>query len=108
MDDVYDVTDHDPDSDFGVFVRAKDRGMPTFTLTAGDISSDLMVDFWVLVQLRVRHDLAMGRTLEQALDHVRNRFDIPVYHEALNDAKLDGAARIAEAMRNFPNRKLAD
>jgi len=104
----YDDGAVEPDSDFGVFVRAKDRGMPTFTLVAGDASADLVVHFWVLTQLRVRYFMGIGMTMAQAVQEVRDNFSIPEYPYVLGDKKLDGAARIAGAMRNFPKRKLAD
>jgi hypothetical protein len=96
------------DSDYSVFVKAKDRGEKTFTIRAQDVTGDLVVDFWTMVQLRVRVNVRHGMTVPEAIDAVRTTFGIPKYPDAFNDHKLDGAARIAEAMRDHSPRKLAD
>lgn len=104
-----DTTDvKETDTDFKTFVKAKDRGQVTFTLVAQDISADLVVDFWTMTQLRVRTHMDAGLTMVQAVEAVREQFGIPEYPEILGDDKLDGAARIAQAMRMHANRKLAD
>jgi hypothetical protein len=90
------------------YEKAKATGMPSFTLIAQDITADLCVDFWTMTQLRVRTHMDAGLTMVQAVDAVREKFGIPEYPEILGDAKLDGAARIAETMRAHSPRKLAD
>jgi len=96
------------DTDFACFVKAKDRRQVTFTLVSQDISADLVVDFWTMVQLKVRVNMRHGMTVPGAVEAVRVTFGIPKYPEYFDDAKLNGAARIAEAMRLHSNRKIAD
>jgi hypothetical protein len=88
-----------------------------FILKSSDISADLIVDMWVMINARIRQSLRDGRTLEEAILIERDGFGIPCYGtiaKGLNglgifgDTKLDGAADIAEAMRQHAPRRLAD
>ena len=99
----------DRDTDYACFVKAKDNGEITFTLRSQDATADLVVDFWMLVQLRVSHSMKFGMTLAQALTEARDHFGIPEYPvDILVSPKLNGAVKIAHAMRAWSNRKLAD
>lgn len=84
------------------------HGEPTFTLRAQDLTADLVIDFWILVQLRVRHAVKQGTPVAVAIEEARRKFGIPVYPPILGVEKLDGAARIATAMTEYQTRKLAD
>jgi hypothetical protein len=72
------------------------------------VTADLVVDFWILTQLRVRQLMEMGRTMRAAVNEVRRHIGVPEYPPVLKDAKLDGAARIAEQMRQWEKRRMAD
>ena len=89
--------------------RADPRApMPVFPLKASDLTADLCVDFWQMVQRRVKTIVYDGLTPEQAVQMVRESFGIPPYLPIWEDEKLNGAARIAAAMRAHSPRKLAD
>lgn len=99
------------DLDTDCFTKAKAHGEPTFTLRAQDITADLVVDFWTIVQIRVRENMNAGLTMVQAVQAVRSYY----FLESINspryptgDIKLDTAVMKAEVMRQFKNRKLAD
>lgn len=97
------------DRDYDCFVKAKDRGQLTFTLTEGDVTADLVVDFWVLIQARIRMSVKNGVPLEIAVQRERTTFGVPVYFpQVFDDPKLAGAVQIAEMMRGARHRKLAD
>ncbi len=81
---------------------------PTFTLRAQDLTADLVIDFWILVQLRVRHAVKQGTPVAVAIEDARKKLGIPAYPPILGVEKLDGAARIATAMTEWTGRKLAD
>lgn len=81
---------------------------PIFSLLAQDITADLVVDFWMMVQLRVWGDIAEGTPLIEAVERARAAFGVPLYQPFLHHGKLDGASRIAWDMRAFPTRRLAD
>jgi len=98
------------DPDFGCFMKAKDRGEPTFTLRAQDISADLVIDFWIAVQLEIRQRIDDGMTVQEAVDTTRRGYRVAPWStfDAMTDQKINGAMMIAKAMRAFPNRKIAD
>ncbi len=81
---------------------------PTFPLLAQDITADLVVDFWTLIQMRIWSDLRSGYCLDTAVARARHHFGIPQYPPCLHHPKIDGATRIAWAMRTWPHRRLAD
>lgn len=82
---------------------------PHFNLIAQDATADLVVDFWILVQLRVQFRMQAGETITEALREVRTTFGLHAYTpELLDGSKLQGAALIARAMEQFPTRRLAD
>ena len=98
-----------PDS--ACFEKAKAHGEPIFVLRAQDVTADLVVDFWAIVQVRVREHMDHGHTMQRAVQLVREYFFLdsvnsPRYPTGI--AKLDTAVTKAEAMRQWPNRKLAD
>lgn len=99
------------DTDYACFVKAKDRGQPTFTLVAQDVSADLCVDFWIGVQLQIRQRIDDGMTVKDAVDSTRREYRVAPWStlEPMEDVKLNGAMMIARAMRAFPGiRKVAD
>ena len=97
------------DTDYGVFVRAKDRGQATFTLVAQDATADLVVDFWVMLQLRIRDRVNAGVPLQVAIERERIGFGILAYPpDLLKEPKLAGALEIAARMRGQTDRRLAD
>ena len=70
-----------------------------------------MVDFWAIVQVRVREHMDHGHTMQGAVQLVREYFFLesvnsPRYPTGI--AKLDGAVLKADEMRRWKNRKLAD
>lgn len=71
----------DPDSDYACFVKAKDKGEPTFTLRAQDLSSAAVVEFWAKV-----NEVHLGQ----------------------GHPKIVQARQIADRMRVWPNRRMAD
>lgn len=85
-------------------------GEATFRLRAQDITADLLVDLWIMVQIRLKAEQRQ-HSLAEGVENVRNYFGVPRYPSALfteEHAKLKGAAEIAEAMRLHSPRKLAD
>lgn len=81
---------------------------PTFRLLGQDITADLVVDFWILVQMRVWADINAGIPVIESVERVRMALGIPLYQPCLHHDKLDGASRIAWDMRAWPQRRLAD
>ncbi len=69
------------DSDYACFVKAKDKGEPTFTLRAQDASAHFLVTMWANMNAP-----ALGQ----------------------NHPKILQARQIAESMRLWPNKKQAD
>jgi len=94
-------------TDYNCFTKAKRNGEPTFTLRAQDVTADLVVDFWVKVQQKVREHMHAGLTMMQAVQAVRTYYflepDVPA-----SDVKLSGACQIAGEMEKFSARRLAD
>jgi hypothetical protein len=91
-----------------VFREELPTPQPKFRLLAQDITADLIVDFWTLIQMRVWADLKAGLPLREAVSRAREHFGVPEYPPCLHHPKLDGAAEIACDMRAWPSRKLAD
>ena len=94
-------------TDYDCFTKAKKNGEPTFTLRAQDVTADLVVDFWVKIQQKVREHMNAGLTKMQAVQAVRSYYFLETYVPA-SDVKLSGACRIAGEMEKWPARKLAD
>ena len=69
------------DTDYACFVKAKDKGEPTFTLRAQDESAPMVVEFW-----------AETNALRLGPQH----------------PKILQAFAIAEKMKQWPNRRQAD
>lgn len=91
------------------YEKARKNGEVTFTLRAADISADLVVEFWVLVNGKVRELVKKGWSPAAAVDFVRQAHHIPpMYEGLLDDEKLRGAAQVAKAMRQHDGRKVAD
>lgn len=100
----------EPDTDRTCFEKAKASGQPTFTLIAQDVSSDLVVDFWISCQVEIRQSMEDGLTMQQAIDKARRHFGVPRWNgfEPMDDPKLVQAQEIGKAMSGWVNRKLAD
>ena len=82
---------------------------PHFDLKSSDISSDLVVDFWIKVNLLIRDNVKQGYPLDEAVALARKFYFIPRYEgQVLADEKLNSAGEIAQAMRLAKNRKIAD
>ncbi len=96
------------DPDRTCFEKAKATGEPTFTLRAQDVTADLSIDFWLIVQQEVRRAMNDGATIEEAKECVRHTHVVPIQPPMFRSLKIDGAAKIAEAMRVWPDRKVAD
>jgi len=88
--------------------EGKDSG-PVFKLKSSDATASLTVDFWELLQLKVRSFIEIGLSIDAAVRAARSYYDIPQYHPGLEDAKLDGASTIARAMDAWTgHKKIAD
>ena len=81
---------------------------PHFDILAQDISSDLVVDFWIKVNLMIRDNVRQGYSLEKAVVLTRQFYFLPMHGTLLGDEKLNSASEIAAQMRKQANRKLAD
>ena len=82
---------------------------PHFDLKASDISADLVVDFWVKVNLLIRDNVRQGYTRDEAVALARKFYFIPHYDgHVLADEKLNAAGEVAAQMRAFTPRKIAD
>lgn len=104
-------TDVQETDDRTCYEKAKANGEATFTLRAQDITADIVVDFWTIVQIRVKEYMDAGLSLDRAVQAVREYF----FLESVNspryptgNVKLDTAARLADVMRQWPARKMAD
>jgi hypothetical protein len=88
----------------------KHAGQPKFTLIAQDATADLVVDFWVEIQLQVKQFMEDGLSLELAIEKIRQQFGVPPWSQftTLHDPKLKGAAEIGYQMSEWRNRKVAD
>lgn len=81
---------------------------PTFTLKAQDISADLVVDFWIVINGRIKELIKAGMALPVAVQYMRNVYHLPpLIAGLLTDEKERSALRIADAMRAYPYRKVA-
>lgn len=92
-------------------MMAKTCEQPHFTLLAQDITADLVVEFWVIVNEKLAELVKAGRTPEEAVDHLRGIFHIPphVYEGLMISPKHASAVRIAREMREYQGgRKVAD
>lgn len=82
---------------------------PIFTLCARDLTADLVVEFWIQTQLRLRHAVSVGVDPVLAVAMMKRELvlerDLP---KVGGDAKLSEAVHCAAAMRLWPNRKLPD
>lgn len=69
---------------------------PTFVLRGQDISAPLVIDFWILVQQKIREHMDFGMTMTEAVKAVRAFYfldrDLNV---SATDRKLAGACAIA-------------
>lgn len=83
---------------------------PIFTLKGQDITAHLVVEFWVVVQQRMRELLDAGCTLTESVETIRAVYMIPrsVTLIAGANEKETGAIEIARAMMGVERRKLAD
>ena len=80
-----------------------------FDLKSSDISADLVVEYWIKVQLMIRDNLKQGYSLEESAALARKFYFIPHYDgQVLADEKLNSAGAIAGQMRKTTYRKLAD
>jgi hypothetical protein len=97
------------DPDYQRFVKAKDEGYPVFILIAPDATASLTVDFWEQANIMARSFMETGLSQDQAVKATRAYYRIPEYRPGLEDAKLDGAAKIARNMDVWlGNKKMPD
>ena len=83
------------------------QDMPVFQLKASDITADLMVELWVEIQRYIGTCIKSGATPEQAVKDAWDYLGPSEIVGHLTD-KQRGALAIAEAMRAYSPRKLAD
>lgn len=97
------------DSDFMCFVKAKDNGEVTFTLRAQDITADLLVDLWAMIQYQMRERIRVNHeNPHDAVNSLRTSYGMLLPMLLEGDRKILQALSIAEKMRAWPNRRLAD
>lgn len=95
-------------ADDGVREITKDE-QPQFTLLAQDITADLVVEFWICVNGKVQELVKGGMSPAEAAQHMRRIYHIPpILAGLVSSEKLQGACQIAQQMRDFPYRKVAD
>lgn len=92
------------------YEKATAKGEPVFVLRASDISSPLVVTFWVTVQQRLKMLMDSGATMTEALEAIRVADMIPSLSimPAVMPDKEGSALEIAKQMQDWPTRKLAD
>lgn len=85
-------------------------GEPVFLLRAQDITADLVVDFWTILNGRLNEMVkGLGMTPADAVERLREVHHIPYPFEGLtNVEKHKTAVKISKAMRAFAGRKVAD
>ena len=84
---------------------------PHFVLLGQDVTADMVVEFWVIVNAKLKNLMNKGLSQDVALAHVRSAnlpVAYPLEEEVFQDEKLKGAVRIAQAMRAHAPRKVAD
>lgn len=85
------------------------NSQPVFILKASDITADLVVDFWIVLNGKVRELVKGGMSPAAAVQYLRGVHHLPpILCGLLPAEKLQGACKIAESMREFPHRKVAD
>lgn len=105
----------DPDPDYGCFVKAKEKGEPTFTLRAQDVTAPVLVRAWALIQIHVGIDVDNGFTVEAAVQRIEELLGIALSlpdgveaEQLANNPKIEQAMVTAQAMQQWPNRKVPD
>jgi hypothetical protein len=88
----------------------KHAGQPSFKLIAQDVTADLVIDFWIEVQLQVKQSIEDGTTMMEAIDKIRQQFGVPPWSQftTLTNPKLKEAAAIGYLMSEWKNRKIPD
>ena len=82
---------------------------PHFCLLAQDVTADLVVDLWTIINVKLADLMDKGVSPELALQHLRELFHAPHLVEGMFlSAKLRGAVRVSAAMRAHQPRKVAD
>ncbi|HKW13829.1 MAG TPA: hypothetical protein VJS69_05025 [Candidatus Krumholzibacteria bacterium] len=84
------------------------KRQPCFVLLAQDITADIVVDFWIKVQQRMREHVKHGLTEAQAAKAVREYYFLEKMDVTITYQKLAEACAIAGAMENWGTRRLAD
>lgn len=85
---------------------------PVFPLKPSDISSELLIDLWILTNIKIGQELQRNYTPAQAVENIRTYFGVPKYPSVLfgeAHGKLRGAAERAEQFRDWTgSKKVAD
>lgn len=81
---------------------------PGFTLRGQDLTSDLLVEVWAVVNGRIRHLMNQGIEQEAALGQVRNELSAFLALGYQVTDKVEGALQTVVAMARYTPKKLAD
>lgn len=90
---------------------AKTCEQPHFILVAQDITADLVVEFWAIINEKLGEMVKAGHTPEGALRQLRAVFHLPpeVYAGLFISPKHASAVQIAKEMRAYQGeRRVAD
>lgn len=61
------------DRDGQCFLKAKEKGEPTFTLRAQDVTAPAVVDLWARMQIWLQRQMQLGFTVEESLRVIEER-----------------------------------
>lgn len=100
------------DRAINLFMESAMKGMPLFTLVAKDATAHIVVDMWANIQRYLAQQLHAGVALPDVLQDIEKRcfntFAWGLQNEQTIPDKIGEAYRIADSMRKWPTRKVAD
>lgn len=79
-----------------------------FTLKPQDISSPVVIKFWIMAQKRIAASFAAGLTLDQSVKALETYYFMELVSNSPLTPKQAKALAIAEGMEKFEGRRLAD
>lgn len=89
-------------------IAQKAKSQPHFTLLAQDITADLLVDIWVMIN-DYMEDVKGDMEPKHVVEMFREMLDVPYSWKEDNlKPRVKDAAFIAEEMRQYSPRKAAD
>lgn len=89
-------------------IAEKAKKQPHFTLLAQDITADLLVDMWVVINDYIQ-DCKHETSPQEVVQWFREQWQVgPTWKQPNMSPVVQQASFIAEEMRRYPTRKIAD